>query len=195
MLFRKKKKENVVKGWYDITVDQFQKLKGLDLKELDGQIEAAEILLGIKTDDMTWIDFCKELRKLEFLNKEIPKTIIRDSYVLNGRKYITKANLQDLTVSRYMDFVNIAPKGELEKILAVFLIPEGKEYGQDLEQVYEDIRTMSIVEAYGIFNFFRLQFIVCIKTMKDFSVKALRGNKELQGLVLELMESYSMSDL
>lgn len=181
--------------WKDITLEQFQKINKLDLKEMDGQIEAANILLGINSDDMTWTNFCKELRKLEFLNKEIPKVIIRNSYTLNGRKYITKANLQELTVSRYMDFTNLAPKGELEKILAVVLIPEGKEYGEDLDQVYKDILTMSIVDVYAVFNFFKVQFIVCTKTMKDFSVKALKGNPELQNLVSEAMELCSMSDL
>lgn len=181
--------------WNDITLDQFQKIRGLDLNEMEGQIEAANILLGINSDDMTWVEFCKELKKLEFLGKEIPKVIIRNSYTLNGRKYITKANLQELTVSRYMDFTNLAPKGELEKILAVVLIPEGKEYGEDLDQVYSDILTMNIVDVYAVFNFFKMQFIVCTKTMADFSVKALKKDPKLQKLVLEAMELCSMSDL
>jgi len=181
--------------WKDITLDQFNKVKGLDLKELDGQIEAAQVLLGINADDMTWMEFCKELKKLDFMKEEIPRVIIRKSYELNGRKYITKANLQELSVSRYMDFTNLAPTGQLEKILAVVLIPEGKEYGDDLEQVYQDILTMNIVDVYAVFNFFKMQFIVCTKTMKDFSVRALRRNKKLQRVVSEAMESCSMLDL
>ena len=166
---------------------QFNSLKGLDLKDLDDQITAAEILLGINADDLTWI---------EFLDKEIPRSIIRKTYTLNGRKYITKVNLQELSVARYMDFCNLAPTGEYEKILAVVLIPEGKEYGDyDLDQVYNDILTMSMVDVYSVFSFFKMQFIACIKTMKDFSVRALRKDKKLQGLVSELMESYSMSEL
>lgn len=174
---------------------QFKKLKGLDLKELDDQITASEILLGINADDLTWIEFSKKVKALDFLDKEIPQTIIRTSYNLNGRKYITKANLQELNVSRYMDFMNLAPGGELEKILAVVLIPEGKDYGEDLEQVYKDILTMSVVDAYSVFNFFKLEFIASLKTMKDFSVKMLKKDKELQRVVLQLMDSYSMSDL
>ena len=193
--FKKKKIQLTGMTWNDITVEQFQKIQGLDLKEMDGQIEAASILLGINSDDMTWAEFCKELRKLDFLNEPMPNTIVRKSYVLNGRKYRCLPNLQEMSVARYMDFSRLGPTGDLVKILAVFLIPEGKEYGDDLDQVYEDIKTMNIVEAKGIFNFFLLEFRVCTTVMKDFSVKALRGNKELQGLVLELMESYSMSDL
>ena len=182
--------------WSDITLRQFKSLKGLDLKDLDDQITAAEILLGINADDLTWIEFSKKVKALDFLDKEIPRSIIRKTYTLNGRKYITKVNLQELSVARYMDFCNLAPTGQYEKILAVVLIPEGKEYGDyDLDQVYNDILTMNMVDVYSVYSFFKMQFIVCIKTMKDFSVRALRKDRKLQGLVSDLMESYSMSDL
>ena len=182
--------------WSDVSLSTFKRLKGLDINELDDQIEFASILLGIDVDDMTWVEFCKELKKLDFLKDEVPRTIVRTSYTLNGRKYITKANLNELTVSRYMDFVNQSKTGDLERILSVVLIPEGKEYGDyDIEQVYKDILTMNIVDVYAVFNFFKVQFIVCVKTMKDFSVKSLRRNKRLQALVSEAMESCCMLDL
>ena len=182
--------------WNDVSLGTFKKLKGLDINDLDDQIECAGILLGIDVDELTWVEFCKEVRKLDFLKDEIPRTIVRTSYTLNGRKYITKANLNELTVARYMDFVNQSKTGDLEKILSVILIPDGKEYGDyDIEEVYKDILTMSIVDVYGVFNFFKVQFIFCAKTMKDFSVKALRKDKKLQALVSEVMESYCMLDL
>ena len=197
MIFKRKKKTVQGKTWYDISVAKFQELKGLDLKDLDGQIEAARILLGVQVDDMTWGEFCQELNKLNFLNEEIPKVIIRKTYTLNGRKYDTRANLQEFTVARYMDFVNQSKTGKWERILSTVLVPEGCEYGEgyDMDRVYLDILSMNIVDAYAVFNFFRLQFIVCIKTMKDFSVKALKRNPELQELVSEVMESYSTLDL
>lgn len=196
MLFKKKRKAREGMTWYDVTLGKFQDLKGLDFSDLEGQIEAARILLGIQIDDMTWAEFCQELNKLKFLEEEVPKVIIRNAYVLNGRKYVTQANLQEFTVARYMDFVNQSKTGKWERILSTVLIPEGCEYGDyDMDRVYLDILSMSIVDAYAVFNFFRLQFIVCTKTMKDFSVKALKGNPELQSLVSEIMEFYSTSDL
>lgn len=197
MIFKKKNRKKLQEmDWYSITVDQFQRLKGLDLKDVSDQITAAEILLGINADDMVWGDFCKKLNELSFLNEPMPKTIVRNSYVLNGRKYNCLYNLEELSVARYMDFTNLGRTGDMVKILGVFLVPDGKEYGNyDMNQVYEDIKTMSIVEAYGIFNFFKVQFIVCIKTMKDYSVKLLGKNKKLKDLVSDIMESYSLSDL
>lgn len=195
-MFWKKKKEKPALTWYDVTLDQYQKLQNIDTSELEGQIEAATILLGVDTDDMTWAEFCKELSKLDFLNKPMPKTIIRNSYRLNGRKYNCFANLQELTVSRYMDFVNLSKTKDLVKILAVFLIPDGKEYGSyDLDEVYEDIKTMNVVEASGIFNFFPLEFRACIEVLKDYSMKKLKKSPELRKAVLAIMESYCMLDL
>lgn len=192
---KRKKIQLTGMSWYDVTVDQFQRMKGLDMTDFDNQIEAASILLGINCDDMQWKDFCKELKKLEFLNQEMPKTIIRKSYTLNGRKYNCLPNLQELTVTRYMDFTTLSKEGDMVKILGVFLIPEGKEYGTyDLDEVYEDIRTMNIVEASGIYNFFLLEFRVCISTLQDYSVKVLKKNPELRNLVLEVMDSCSISD-
>lgn len=196
MIFKRKKKTVGGMTWQDVTLGKFQDLKGLDLKDLEDQIEAARILLGVNVDDMTWAEFCKELNKLKFLEDQIPEVIIRKSYDLNGRRYVTKANLQEFTVARYMDFVNQSKTGKWERILSTVLIPEGCEYGEyDMDRVYLDILSMSIVDAYAVFNFFRVQFIVCTKTMKDFSVKALKRNPELRNLVSEVMEFYSTSGL
>lgn len=196
MIFKRKKKTVGGMTWQDVTLGKFQDLRGLDLKDLEGQIEAARILLGVNVDDMIWAQFCKELNKLKFLEDQIPEVIIRKSYDLNGRRYVTKANLQEFTVARYMDFVNQSKTGKWERILSTVLIPEGCEYGEyDMDRVYLDILSMSIVDAYAVFNFFRVQFIVCTKTMKDFSVKALKRNPELRNLVSEVMEFYSTSGL
>ena len=197
MLFkrRKKKESSTGLGWYDITIDQFQKLKKLDLKDMADQIDAAEILLGINADDMTWSEFCVELKKLEFLNTEIPKTIIRKTYELNGRTYDCMYDLRGMTVARYMDYTNLIKTGDMVKILGVFLVPEGCEYGKyDLDRVYEDIGTMNVVEAYGIYNFFWLQFRVLLKAMKDSLVKMVK-DPELQDKVSAGMDYYSTLDL
>ena len=197
MFWKKKRKEKLTGlTWFDITVGQYQKLKGLDPDDVSDQITAAEILLGYNVDDMLWGDFCVKLNELNFMKDPMPKTIIRNSYTLNGRKYNCMYNLQQMSVARYMDFTNLLKTDDLVKILGVFLVPDGEEYGEyDMDRVYEDIESMSVVEAFGIFNFFKVQFLVCTKTMKDYSMKLLKKDRRLQGLVSELMESYSMSDL
>lgn len=197
MIWKKKKVKKLSKlTWWDITVDQYQRLNGLDVNDVGDQIAAAEILMGINVDDMLWKDFCVKLNELNFLTEPMPKTIVRDSYKLNGRKYDCLYNLQQMSVARYMDYANLIKTNDMVQVLGVFLVPEGKEYGEyDIDQVYEDIKTMSIVEAYGIFNFFVLQFKVCIATLNDYSMKVLKKDKKLQELVLDIMESYSMLGL
>lgn len=198
MLFRRKKKDKPKEmSWYDVTLGQFMKLKALNLKELDDQIEAANILLGINTDDMTWPEFCVELRKLNFLKEEMPKTIIRKTYTLNDRKYDCMYDLQQMNVARYMDYMNLLKEEDsVYKVLSVFLVPEGCEYGggYDMDVVYEDIKSMNVVEAYGIFNFFMIEFGVCLKVIKDYLMKKLKDYPELKRKVSEGMESFYMFD-
>lgn len=165
-------------SWWDITLDQYNRIKDLDLTQIEDQITAAEILLNIKADDMTWVEFGKELKKLDFLNKPMPKTIIRFAYTLNGHKYICNPNPTELSVSQFMDFTEISKTGQIEKVLAIFLIPEGKEYADyDMNQVYSDILTMSVVEAQGILNFFPLVSKVLLRTLGDYSIKMLKKGK------------------
>lgn len=180
--------------WEDVSVKQFKELQKVDTSDIEGQIRAAEILLG-DVDDLKWVDFCKKLNTLDFLNQEMPKIIIRKSYTLNGRKYCCNANLQELSVNRYMDFCNLSKSGEWDKVLAVVLIPEGKNYGEyDVEQVYSDIESMSIVDAQAVFSFFQMQWQTCIKAMKDYLVKEVKMDKGIREAISDIMESYCTSD-
>lgn len=191
---KNKKKPGGFGGWYSVTLRQFNQIKNLDLTDFDNQITAAGILLGMDVDNLSWKEFSKVCaEQLDFLDKEIPVEIVRTEYTINGRKYICKSNLNDLSVARYMDFTNLAPTGELEKILSVILIPEGKEYGEDIEQTQEDILDMSIVDVYAIYNFFQMQFKVCLKTLKDFSVGKLKGMPH-QKEISSIMDSLILSD-
>lgn len=183
--------------WKDITLEQFQKIQKLNLNDIEDQITATEVILGINADDLTMQEYAKEVKKLDFMNREIPKTIIRFSYDLNGRHYTCKPRLDELTVSQYMDFTNLAPTKQLEKILGVFLIPEGKKYGEyDIEEVYKDILTMSVVDAYAVFHFFLMQLQTCTKALEGYSMKMLKGkkNRDIRKAISAVMESYSMSD-
>lgn len=177
-------------SWDDITVRQYNQIKNLDLTKIEDQITAAEILLNIKADDMTWVEFGKELRKLDFLSEPMPKTIIRFAYTLNGRKYVCNPNPADMSVSQFMDYSETAKTGCIEKILAVFLIPEGKEYADyDINQVYEDILDMSVQQAEGLLGFFRIVVRVLSETLSDYSVQKLKNlNKKDRELIKQALE-------
>lgn len=176
-------------SWWDITLDQYKKIKTLNLSLIENQITAAEVLLGINADELTWGEFNKELKKLDFLSTPIPKSIIRFTYKLNGHSYRCCPRVDELSVSQFMDFQKLVSTGELEKILAIFLIPEGKEYGDyDINIVYEDILTMSIVDVLSISNFFLLMSKVLFNTMTDYSIqklKELKKKKVKEGLPIE----------
>lgn len=182
-------------SWNDITLGQYNRIKDLDLTQIDNQITAAEILLGINADNLTWVEFGEKLKTLDFLSKPMPQTIIRFAYELNGHKYVCRPRVDELSVSQFMDFTSLSKTGEINKILGVFLIPEGKEYGDyDIEAVWKDILSMSVVDAMGVFNFFQLEFQACVRTLADFSIKMMRKGmkKEDLKLIKEAVESVSM---
>lgn len=181
-------------NWKDITLGQFSKLNGLDLNELSDQITAGEILLDIDAGNMTWNEFNKKLKELDFLKEPCPAVLVRDKYVIRGTKYDCLYKLNEMSVSRFMDFQNLTKTGDMIKILGCFLVPEGKEYGDDIEKVYEDLYYMSVVDAFAITNFFQLQFKVCCKTLKDYSVKALKSNPELARIISDSMDYFCTYD-
>lgn len=199
-LFKRKQNKTKEMDWYDITLGQFIGLKGLDLNDISDQITATEILLGIDADEFTIKEYAALASKLEFMNTPMPKVIIRSRYELNGTTYRCDSRLDTLSVSQYMDFTNLAKTNDIVKILGVFLVPDGCKYGDyDIEKVYDDIKTMSVVDAYAIFNFFLLEFNSSIKVIQDCSMKMMKKGmtkNQIEDIrkALELvdMESYFM---
>lgn len=190
--------------WKDITLNQYKKVVGLNPNDIEDNITATEVILGINADDMTFGQFANVTRKLDFLKEPMPKVIIRKSYTLNGRLYDCNPSLNELTVSQYIDFSNFSKSGldEIEKVLAVVIIPSGQKYGEyDMEQVYSDILTMSIVDVFAVLNFFIMQFKLCTKALEDFLIKNLRGRKNkpvreaIQAAISASMECCSLSGL
>ena len=161
----------------DITLRQYLKVKNLDTDDVEDQIRATEILLNINADNLTIQEWAEKVKELDFLAEPIPKTIIRFSYNINNRVYDCRPRLDNLSVSQYMDYVNLAKdQDHPERILAVILIPEGKKYaeGYDINQVYEDILDIPVIDFFSILDFFILQFKVCIKTLEEYSMDLMR---------------------
>lgn len=152
---------NIPKSWNDVTLDMFNRLSEIDRNDVAGYIDVIEILSGKSTDDMSIRELTQLMKSLDFMSEPIPETIIRDSYSINGNVYIVDKDLSSLSVSQFMDFtgyVKTNPK-DFVSILSVFLIPEGKTYGEyDMSKVQDDIRDMSITDVQAIFNFFTLVF-------------------------------------
>ena len=163
----KKNKEKNPFDWDSITIEKYYNIKDILDDETDDDITKNVKLVAVITDkdeDEVWnMDMSEAgeyIGRLRFLNKfELPKNpnmkIKLPNYDLAVMKDVTKIN-----VAQYVDFQNFIkmPLREgMEKILSIFLIPEGCKYneGYDIIDLQKVIReNLSFRVAEGLLSFF-----------------------------------------
>lgn len=163
----KKNKEKNPFDWENISIDKYYEIKDILDDETDDDITKNVKMVAVITDkdeDEVWsMDMAEAgeyISKLTFLNKfELPKNpnmkIKLPNYDLVVMKDVTKIN-----VAQYVDFQNFVklPLREgMEKILSIFLIPEGCKYneGYDIIDLQKEIReNISFRVAEGLLSFF-----------------------------------------
>ena len=184
------------KKWDDITIGVYKKLQYLldfektddaVMDELNASITMLSILCDVDEDviaDLTTDEFRALVGQCGFLNN-IPKVKIKDKYIINGKEYKVQFNVQDMTMAQYIDYQTFLKDKDkyISNILACFLIPKGKKYGEDynLQEVVEDIENhFTIVDAYSVCFFFTLSFQSLTKVMLRFLVKKMKkGMKKM----------------
>ena len=162
-----RKKEIDPFDWENITIEKYYKIKDILDDEVDDDITKNVKLVAVitgKDENEVWsMDMAEAgdyISKLTFLNKfELPKNpnmkIKLPNYDLVVIKDLTKIN-----VAQYVDFQNFVKmpmKEGMEKILSIFLIPEGCSYntGYDIIDVQKEIReNLSFRVAEGLLSFF-----------------------------------------
>lgn len=189
------------KNWNDITIGVYKRLQCLleweqtddvVLDEVNKSITLLSILCDVDEDtisDLTTDEFKRLVGQCGFLN-EIPKVKIKDKYIINGKKYNVQFNVQDMTMAQYIDYQTFLKEKDkyISNILACFLIPDGKKYGDGykIQEVVEDIEQyFSIVDAHSVCFFFTLAFQSLTRVTLRFLVKKMRKamkkmNKEEQ---------------
>ena len=164
---KKKEKENNPFDWENITIEKYYKIKDILDDEVDDDITKNVKLVAVmlnKDEDEVWnMDMAEAgnyISKLTFLNKfELPKhpnmKIKLPSYDLVVIKDLTKIN-----VAQYVDFQNFVKmpmRESMEKILSIFLIPEGCSYntGYDILDLQKELReNLSFRVGEGLLSFF-----------------------------------------
>jgi hypothetical protein len=126
---------------------------------------------------------------MDLLKSEPKKTKVKDKYKLNGTTYRLHKDFGTLTTSQFIDFQNYLKDGfelqEYNKILSVFLIPEGEIYNNgnyDIKQLQADIDNyLSIVDALTIADFFlRISkvFVVYFQRYLHHTMKKMKKEKK-----------------
>ena len=162
-----KKKEKDPFNWDNITIEKYYTIMDILNDETDDDITKNVKLVAILLDkdeeeiwDMDLSEAGDYISRLMFLNKfDIPShpnmNIKLPGFDLKVMKDVTKIN-----VAQYVDFQNFVklPLREgMDKILSIFLIPEGFKYndGYDIIEVQKTIReNLSFRVAEGLLGFF-----------------------------------------
>ena len=195
----KKNKEKNPFDWENITIEKYYKIKDILDDEVDDDITKNVKLVAVMLNkdeqevwDMDMAEAGNYISRLQFLNKfELPKhpnmKIKLPSYDLVVIKDLTKIN-----VAQYVDFQNFVKmpmRESMEKILSIFLIPEGCSYntGYDILDLQKEIReNMSFRVAEGLLSFFIEKYgrslihslVYCRRQVKKTKDKEMMENLE-----------------
>lgn len=180
-MFKKKKIEKKY-TWNDVTISQYRRMLALDPSDEDYSFNLVAVFENTTLEDIMSRPIDGVLKCTAALSKFITKaptpSLIKTHYTLNGKKYCLSLNPADITTAQYFDFVNAEKKMPdcLSQILAIFMVPEGKEYntGYDLESAQYDIENfMNVREALSIADFFSTLYRVFSKRLIKKARKAL----------------------
>ena len=123
-------------------------------------------------------------------SKAEPK--IKDKYTAGDMVLVPMLDFTQITVAQMMDFsvLSTDPVENIEKLLAIFLIPKGKKYndGYDLMEVQKAILKMSFNELSPLLAFFLKWFtgcrqaiqISCLEEVKKQMKKIQKLEKRIQ---------------
>ena len=196
---KKKDKEKNPFDWENITIEKYYKIKDILDDEVDDDITKNVKLVAVMLNkdeqevwDMDMAEAGEYISRLQFLNKfELPKhpnmKIKLPSYDLVVIKDLTKIN-----VAQYVDFQNFVKmpmRESMEKILSIFLIPEGCSYntGYDILDLQKEIReNLSFRVGEGLLSFFIEKYgrslihslVYCRRQVKKTKDKEMMENLE-----------------
>lgn len=183
------------KNWEEISVNVFERItKAIDNAEVTGndyldllnkQIAIISVLSDVDEDtvaNLNTAEFNMLVRQTNFLNTQPKKNII-NKVKLNGKDYEIFLNIQNMTVSQYIDFQTLYPQRDkkFKEILSIFILPKGKSYGEDYDvaDVINDIgEYLPITDANNIMFFFALAYQSLTKVMLNCLVKDMKKMKK-----------------
>ena len=103
---------------------------------------------------------------------------IKDKYTAGNMVLVPMLDFTQITVAQMMDFsvLSTDPIENIEKLLAIFLIPKGKKYndGYDLMQVQKAILGMDFNEVSPLLAFFLRWFQGCRNHIQIFCLEEVR---------------------
>ena len=167
------------KGWDDVSISLYNEISKIcgdeKIEPLDKNIKLVALLSNTPEDEI-WDLELEELRPLlndiQWLWKfDFKKKWKGNKLKINGNAYDVCTDLEKFTISQYIDFQMIWPRlkdsdDDYSRILATFIIPEGKKYNKDydLQGVIKEINeNLSITQANSVLYFFLISLANSIR--------------------------------
>lgn len=157
--------------WKNISIEKYYRIKDILEEEGDDDItknvKLVSAVLDIPEDDVWNMDLVTVggyIDNLSFLGKfDLPRTP-NLKISLPGYKLEVMKDVSRITIAQYVDyqsFVSLPLREGMEKILSIFLIPEGHRYneGYDILDLQKTIReNLSFGVAEGLLGFFLKEY-------------------------------------
>lgn len=180
-------KVKIKNSWDSISWKEYEQIEQILNADIPSDFKAMSlisVLTGLSMDEIENLpitEFNKLLKAIEFLQKE-PKTHRHKfEYKVNGREYVFKGDLNDISTAQYIDYRTYMAEEnrDVVKLFSCFLIPKGHDYndGYDMNQVRSDIEDMCWLDVRAATFFFRIQFSAFILILKSYLVKLLKETK------------------
>ena len=155
----------VPESWDEVTVKQF---KAMDYETWDGLdiVEIIEKLCGIKAGAL-YNTNAKPLKMvykaLAFLQQPAPEwdTLKKqDTVTIWNKKIRIPDDLNNEAFGFYLEFQQLAEKGDIEKLTALYLQPvlDGKIDSKRRAEVEQSILNLPVIQILPILNFFFMKF-------------------------------------
>lgn len=181
-------------SWNDISIEKYYQIKDAfddTASDLEKNIKAVSIILEIPEDEIWNLPMPEAealFKKIKFIDK-FELINIKDStksITIEGTKFNLLKSLNKMTVAQYTDyqtFVSYPLRESIDKILSVFLIPDGHQYneGYDIIEVQKMFREkMSFLLAQSLLNFLLAKCLLSMKDSLRYLVKEIRNQKNLK---------------
>lgn len=191
------KKNEIINKWEDISLEMFMEINKIGASDDDEDTKNLKVaaLLSNKTlDEIESMPISKTIELISqthFLFSPAPRVKPNKDLNLNGREYRRMGKTEEMTTAQFIEFQSVAKNlnDMLVEFISIFIIPKGHKYGDgyDIEQVYNDVKTMPVVEALGLADFFTKAYRKSLMRTLLFSEAKMKtisimGNKEQREL-------------
>lgn len=180
-------KITVKNNWDDVKLIDLEAIALLNEVKIPDDlkmIELLSILSDIPYDDIMKLsaaDMMKLSKEMAFLTTEVPKTVVKPTLEINGKKYNHILNPTEITAGQFLDYKILIQQKDIDKkmarLIACFTVPDGCNYGEgyDTEELVNLINeNVSVVEGQSIVDFFMLQFYAFSEALATSSIKKLK---------------------